>query len=87
MGTQPLWLHAFTLTTISLEYGWMKLYNPTICTCHIGNVGCNYYFLQLVLGNWANIQLQMSVATTNQLHKIVVKCYFSSSDNMCIVEG
>jgi hypothetical protein len=36
-------------------------------------------FLQLVLGNWANFQLQVLVATENQLHKTVAKCYFSSS--------
>ncbi len=79
MGTQPLQLHAVALTTISVEYGWMKPYNPTVCTYRIRIVGCNYNFLQLVLGNWANFQFQMSVAIENQLHKIVTKCYFSSS--------
>jgi hypothetical protein len=33
-------------------------------------------FLQLVLGNWANFQLQVSVAIENQLDKIVAKMVF-----------
>jgi hypothetical protein len=36
-------------------------------------------FLQLVLSNWVNFQLQVLVATKNQLHKTIAKCYFSSS--------
>jgi hypothetical protein len=36
-------------------------------------------FLQLVLGNWANFQLQVSIAAENQLHKTIAKWYFSSS--------
>jgi hypothetical protein len=35
--------------------------------------------MQLVLGNWANFQLQVSLATENQLHKTVVKWQISSS--------
>ncbi len=35
--------------------------------------------LQLVLGNWANFQLQVSHATENQLHKTVAKWQISSS--------
>jgi hypothetical protein len=33
--------------------------------------------MQLVLGNWANFQLQVSLAIENQLHKTVAK--FSNS--------
>jgi hypothetical protein len=36
--------------------------------------------MQLVLGNWANFQLQVSLATENQLHKTVAKWQISSSD-------
>ncbi len=32
MGTQPLQLHVIALTTVSVEYGWMKPYNPTVYT-------------------------------------------------------
>jgi hypothetical protein len=35
--------------------------------------------LQLVLGNWANFQLQVSHATENQLHKTIAKWQISSS--------
>jgi hypothetical protein len=35
--------------------------------------------MQLVLGNWANFQLQVSLATENQLHKTIVKWQISSS--------
>jgi hypothetical protein len=35
--------------------------------------------MQLILGNWANFQLQVSLATENQLHKIVAKWQISSS--------
>jgi hypothetical protein len=35
--------------------------------------------LQLVLGNWANLQLQVLHATENQLHKTVAKWQISSS--------
>ncbi len=35
--------------------------------------------LQLVLGNWANLQLQVSHVTKNQLHKTVAKWQIFSS--------
>jgi hypothetical protein len=35
--------------------------------------------MQLVLRNWANLQLQVSHATENQLHKTVAKWQISSS--------
>jgi hypothetical protein len=38
--------------------------------------------MQLVLGNWANFQLQVSLATENQLHKIVTKWQISSSETI-----
>jgi hypothetical protein len=34
--------------------------------------------MQLVLGNWANLHLQVSHATKNQLHKTVAKWQISS---------
>jgi len=42
METLTLELHVVTLAIVSLEYGWMKPYNPTICTCQIWSVKCNY---------------------------------------------
>jgi hypothetical protein len=36
--------------------------------------------LQLVLGNWVNLQLQVSHATENQLHKTDAKWQISSSE-------
>jgi len=35
--------------------------------------------MQFVLRNWANLQLQVSHATENQLHKTVAKWQISSS--------
>jgi hypothetical protein len=37
--------------------------------------------MQLVLGNWANFQLQMLLATENQLHKTIAKWKISSNEN------
>jgi hypothetical protein len=37
--------------------------------------------MQLVLGNWANFQLQVLLATENQLHKTVAKWQIFSSVN------
>ncbi len=36
--------------------------------------------MQLVLRNWANLQLQVLHATENQLHKTVAKWQISSND-------
>jgi hypothetical protein len=56
--------------TASIEYGWMKPYNPTVCTCIIRLSHATANFMQLVVRNWANFQL----------HKTVAKCQISSND-------
>ncbi len=38
--------------------------------------------MQLILGNWVNFQLQVSLATENQLHKTVAKWQISNSDSV-----
>ncbi len=58
--------------------GWNHITQPYILVVY-GLSDATVIFLQLVLGNWANLQLQVSVAIENQLHKTVAKCYFSSS--------
>jgi hypothetical protein len=65
--------------------GWNRITQPYVLVVY-GLSDATIIFLQLVLGNWANFQLQVSIATKNQLHKTIAKCYFSSSD-IIFVDG
>jgi hypothetical protein len=58
--------------------GWNCITQPYVLVIY-GLSDATVIFLQLVLGNWANFQLQVSVATENQLQKTIAKWYFSSS--------
>jgi hypothetical protein len=59
--------------------GWNRITQPYVLVVYRLS-DATIIFLQLVLSNWANFQLQVSVAIENQLHKTVTKCYFSSSE-------
>ncbi len=55
--------------------GWNRITQPYVLVIY-ELLDATAIFLQLVLGNWANFQLQVSVAIENQLDKIVAKMVF-----------
>jgi hypothetical protein len=60
--------------------GWNRITQPYILVIY-GLSDATAILLQLVLGNWANFQLQVSHAIENQLHKTIAKWQISSSGN------
>ncbi len=63
MGMQPLQLHVVALTTVSVEYGWMKPYNPTVYTdCRMQLQFC--YNLSQATGQICSCKCHMQLKTS-----------------------